>query len=62
MKISCDNHGAPGFGAIQQWNANTQSWSLITDFTGADRAVVDPLIIEDSAAYAAENSITPRGC
>jgi len=24
--------------------------------------VVDPLIAEDSAAYAAENNITPRDC
>ena len=28
----------------------------------ADREVVDALIAEDSAAYAAENNITPRDC
>lgn len=62
INVSCANHGGPGLGAIQQWNASTKSWSLITDFTGADRAVVDALIMEDSAAYAAENNITPRDC
>lgn len=62
VQVSCENHGGPGLGAIQQWDANTRSWSLITGFTGADREVVDALIAEDSAAYAAENNITPRGC
>ncbi|MYB34779.1 MAG: ABC transporter substrate-binding protein [Gammaproteobacteria bacterium] len=62
IQVTCENHGGPGLGAIQQWDANTQSWSLITDFAGADREVVDALIAEDSAAFAAENNITPRGC
>lgn len=62
INVSCANHGNPGLGAIQQWDANAKAWSLITDFTEADRAVVDPLIAEDSAAYAAENDITPRDC
>ena len=62
INVSCENHGGPGLGAIQQWDANAQSWSLITDFTGADREVVDALIKEDSDAYAAENNITPRDC
>ena len=62
INVSCANHGGPGLGAIQQWDANSQSWSLITGFSGADREVVDALIAEDSAAYAAENNITPRDC
>lgn len=62
INVTCANHGGPGLGAIQQWNANSKTWSLITDFREADRAVVDPLIAADSEAYAAENSITPRAC
>lgn len=62
INVSCENHGGPGLGAIQQWDARSKTWSLITDFTGADRAVVDALIKEDSSAYAAENNITPRDC
>ena len=32
-----------------------------SDFISPDNAVTDPLIAEDSAAFAAENNITP-GC
>jgi branched-chain amino acid transport system substrate-binding protein len=62
VKNSCASHGGPGLGAIQQWDANTKTWSLITPYVEADREVVDALIEEDSAAYAAENNITPRDC
>lgn len=62
IQVSCANHGGPGLGAIQQWDAIAQRWSLITDFVGADREVVDALIAKDAAAYAAENNITPRDC
>ncbi len=62
VQVTCANHGGPGLGAIQQWDADTQSWSLITDFIAADRDVVDALIAEDSTAFAAENNITPRSC
>ncbi|MGF1501027.1 MAG: ABC transporter substrate-binding protein [Paracoccaceae bacterium] len=59
FEVSCENHAAPGFGAIQQWDAGAQTWTLITDFVPADREVVDPLIAEDAAAYAAEAGIEP---
>ena len=62
VKNSCASHGGPGLGAIQQWDAKAKSWSLITPYMEADREVVDALIAEDSAAYAAENNITPREC
>ncbi|MDT8342893.1 MAG: ABC transporter substrate-binding protein [Thermohalobaculum sp.] len=62
FKVSCANHGVPGLGAIQQWDAKAKKWSLVTDFIPADREIVDPLIAEDSAAYLAEAGITPRTC
>ncbi len=62
INVTCENHGGPGLGAIQQWDAAAKSWSLITDFVEADREVVDALIVEDSDAFAAENNITPRDC
>jgi len=46
--------------AVQQWDAKTKTWSLITDFSGADMEVIDALIKEDSEAYAAENNIKER--
>jgi len=60
FEVTCEDHGPPGLGAIQQWDADTKSWSLITDFIPADREIVDPLIAEDSAAYAKEAGIEPR--
>jgi branched-chain amino acid transport system substrate-binding protein len=62
INVTCANHGGPGLGAIAQWDASSKTWSLITDFVGADREVVDPLIMEDSAAYAAEAGIEPVAC
>jgi len=62
FKVSCANHGPPGLGAIQQWDAKSKSWSIISPFIAADREVVDALIAEDSAAFAKENNITPRDC
>jgi branched-chain amino acid transport system substrate-binding protein len=62
VKNSCASHGGPGLGAIQQWDAKAKTWSIITPYMEADREVVDALIAEDSAAYAAENNITPRDC
>ncbi|WP_432448138.1 ABC transporter substrate-binding protein [Aliiroseovarius marinus] len=58
--VSCENHGGPGTGAIQQWDAAAGKWALISDFGASDMDVIQPLIDEDSAAYAAENSITER--
>ena len=62
VSVTCANHGGPGLGAIQQWDAAAKKWTLITDFISADREVIDPLIAEDSAAYMAEAGITPRDC
>jgi len=62
VKNTCASHGAPGLGAIQQWDAKAKAWSIITPYMEADREVVDALIAEDSSAYAAENNITPRDC
>nr|VFK53621.1 MAG: amino acid/amide ABC transporter substrate-binding protein, HAAT family [Candidatus Kentron sp. TUN] len=62
FKVTCENHAAPGMGAIQQWNANTKKWTLVSDFFTADRKVVDQLIAEDSAAYAAEANIPTNSC
>ena len=60
FKVSCDNHGGNGLGAVAQWDANAGKWSLITDYVQSDQDILTPLIMEDSAAYAAENSIEER--
>ncbi len=58
--VSCENHGGSGIGKVQQWDAAAGEWKVITDWIAADREIVDPLIMEDSAAYAAENNIQER--
>ncbi len=62
FKVSCANHGGPGTGAVQQWDAAAKEWKLISDFGPSDMDVIQPLIDEDSMAYAKENNITPREC
>ena len=58
--VTCQNHGGPGLAAVQQWDAASQSWSLITDYIEPDMSVIQPLIDADAAAYAAENNIAPQ--
>jgi branched-chain amino acid transport system substrate-binding protein len=61
FNVSCDNHGGPGLVGVTQWDASSKTWSLISDFAASDSDVINPLIAEDSGAYAAENNIT-EGC
>jgi branched-chain amino acid transport system substrate-binding protein len=60
FSVSCENHGGDGFGAVKQWDAAAGKWTMITDFFQSDQEVLNPLIAEDSAAYAAENNIAAR--
>lgn len=60
FKVSCDNHGGNGMGAVRQWDVAAGEWKLITDFYKSDDTVIEPLIAEDSAAFASENNIEER--
>ncbi|MDS9466871.1 ABC transporter substrate-binding protein [Paracoccus sp. MBLB3053] len=60
LKMSCENHGGSGMARLQQWDAAAKKWSLITEFTEPDQDILNPLIAEDSEAYAKEAGITPR--
>ena len=59
--VTCQNHGGNGLAIVQQWDADAKTWSAVTDYIEADSEVLDPLITEDAAAYASENSIE-AGC
>lgn len=61
FSVSCQDHGGNGLGIVQQWNAIDKTWVALTDYIAPDDSVTGPLIKEDSAAFAAENNITP-GC
>ncbi|MDT8857342.1 ABC transporter substrate-binding protein [Paracoccaceae bacterium Fryx2] len=57
---TCEDHGGPGAAMVQQWDATAKKWTLLTGFIAPDDEVLDPLVAEDSAAYAAEAGITER--
>ncbi len=61
FSVSCGDHGGSGLGIVQQWDAAAGSWVALTDFIAPDDSVTLPLVVEDAAAFAAENNITP-GC
>ena len=61
FKVTCENHGGNGYGAVSQWNAEAGEFELITDYYQSDQEILEPLIEEDSMAYAEENGIEP-GC
>ncbi len=60
FSVTCENHGGSGRAKIQQWDADTQTWTILTDWIDSDRSVIDPLIAADSAAYAAEAGVEER--
>ncbi|SPH24179.1 hypothetical protein DEA8626_03228 [Defluviimonas aquaemixtae] len=60
FKVSCEDHGGPGAGMIQQWDASAKKWNLLTGFIAPDDEVIQPLVMEDSMAFAAENNIAER--
>ncbi len=60
FSVSCENHGGNGLAAVQQWDAASKTWSLITDYIEPDAEVVNGLIAADSAAIAAENNFEER--
>lgn len=58
--VSCADHGGTGQAIMTQWNGT--EWVTLTDFIAPDDSVTGPLVLEDSAAYAAEAGIEPRSC
>lgn len=59
FEVSCQNHGGGGQAMVQRWDANAQRWNLISDWIQSDRELIMELVAADSAAFAAENNITP---
>jgi len=60
FQVTCENHGGGGMAAVSQWDAAAQSWSLVSEFEASDNAIIEPLIMADSKAYADENAIEGR--
>ena len=60
FSVSCENHGGDALIGVTQWDASSKTWTLISDFKPTDGDIINPLIEEDSNAYAAESGIEPR--
>ena len=60
ISLSCESHSSPRLAAVQQWDAEAGTWTLVSDYMEPDFEIVDPLIEEDSMAYADENGIELR--
>jgi branched-chain amino acid transport system substrate-binding protein len=60
FKVSCDNHGGDGFGAVSQWDAAAGEFELITEYVQSDQEIIQPLIAADSQGFAEENGIEAR--
>ena len=53
--VTCEDHGGSGMSLMQQWTGS--EWVTLTDFVAPDDSVTQPLVLEDSAQFAAENNI-----
>jgi branched-chain amino acid transport system substrate-binding protein len=60
IKLSCQDHQGADSSRVQQWDG--KAWKVISDWYTADRSILDPMVKEASAKYAAEKKITPRDC
>jgi len=56
--VTCEDHGGTGMAIMQQWNGT--EWVALTDFIAPDDSVTQPLVMEDSAQFAAENNIASQ--
>jgi branched-chain amino acid transport system substrate-binding protein len=60
LKLSCADHQGADVARVQQWDG--KAWKVISDYYKADRTILDPMVKDQSAKYAADKKITPRDC
>jgi branched-chain amino acid transport system substrate-binding protein len=60
LKVTCADHEGSRSARIQQWDGS--AWRIISDWYTADESLVDSIVQEVSARYAAQRNITPREC
>jgi branched-chain amino acid transport system substrate-binding protein len=59
IKVTCADHEGTRMGRIQTWDG--KKWNLASEWITADDKVIEPMVKEAAAKYAAEKKITP-GC
>ncbi|KQP13550.1 ABC transporter substrate-binding protein [Pseudorhodoferax sp. Leaf267] len=60
VKTSCADHMGNDWARIVQWDGG--KWNITSDWYQSDKSLIDPLVKELSAKYAADKKITPRSC
>jgi branched-chain amino acid transport system substrate-binding protein len=60
LKFSCQDHQGADVARIQQWDG--KEWKVISDYYKADLSILDPMVKEAAAKYAADKKITARDC
>jgi branched-chain amino acid transport system substrate-binding protein len=60
MKFSCQDHQGADVARMQQWDG--KEWKTISGNYKADLSILDPMVKDASAKYAADKKITPRDC
>jgi branched-chain amino acid transport system substrate-binding protein len=60
MKFSCQDHQGADVARVQQWDGS--AWKTISGYYKADLSILDPMVKDAAAKYAAEKKITPRDC
>jgi branched-chain amino acid transport system substrate-binding protein len=60
LKFSCTDHQGADQARVHQWDG--KAWKIISDMYTADRSILDPMVKDTAAKYAAEKKITPRDC
>jgi branched-chain amino acid transport system substrate-binding protein len=60
IRISCADHEGARDARVQQWDG--KAWKVISDWYTANEPLIDPLVSDVSAKYAADKKIQPRDC
>ena len=60
IQSSCEDHGGPGSAMMFKWDSTAKTWTAASDWIEADASVIDPLVAEDSSAFAAEAGLSER--
>jgi branched-chain amino acid transport system substrate-binding protein len=60
VKTSCADHMGTDWARIVQWDGG--KWNITSDWYQSDKSLIDPMVKELSAKYAADKKITARSC
>jgi branched-chain amino acid transport system substrate-binding protein len=60
LKFTCADHQGADQARVHQWDG--KAWKIISEMYNADRGLLDPMVKDTAAKYAAEKKITPRDC